>query len=248
MYQKERLDNIVQLVKQYGYVTVKYLVSALHYSNATINRDLNVLVAQKKLRRSYGGVEYIENKGIALPFRYHFMHAEKLKIAKKAAELIQEGDTVFIDSSTTTECMAEFLAEKKDVTVITNNMALVLHLSEYGIQTVCLGGKIVEPPCMLGGEDTVENAMKYQVDKLFFSTGYVSKDGRIGTGAYHLLHTVMAKNAKEVYYLFDHEKLKESKSNERILFDFSKVKGVISDYAFEEKMKRKYPDTQFYQV
>lgn len=248
MYQKERLENILQLVKQYGYVTVKYLVSNLHYSNATINRDLNALAAQKKVRRSYGGVEYIEKKGVPLPFRYHFMRAEKLKIGKKAAEFVCDGDTVFIDASTTTECMTEFLMDKKDLTVITNNMALVMHLSEYGIKTVCLGGKIDEPPCMLYGEDTVENAMKYQADKMFFSTGYVSEDGRIGSGTYGLLHTVMAQNSKEIYYLADHEKLDEKYLPKRYLFDFSKVKGVISDYEFSKEIKRKYPTTRFYKV
>jgi DeoR family fructose operon transcriptional repressor len=248
MYQKERLDNILQLVKQYGYVTVKYLVSTLHYSNATINRDLNALVAQKKVRRSYGGVEYIEKKGVPLPFRYDFMRSEKLKIGKKAAEFIRDGDTVFIDASTTTECMAEFLVEKKDLTVITNNMALVMHLSEYGIKTVCLGGKVIEPPCMLDGEDTVENAMKYQADKMFFATGYVSEDGRIGEGTYGLLHTVMAQNSKEIYYLADHEILDEKHLPKRYLFDFSNVKGVISDYEFSKEIKRKYSNTQFYKV
>ena len=248
MYQKERLENILQLVKQYGYVTVKYLVSTLHYSNATINRDLNALVVQKKVRRSYGGVEYIEKRGVPLPFRYDYMRTEKLKIGKKATELIEEGDTVFIDASTTTECMAEFLIEKKDITVITNNMALVMHLSEFGVKTICLGGAIVEPPCMLNGEDTVQNAMKYRVDKMFFASGYVSEDGRIGEGVYGLLHTVMAQNSKEIYYLADHEKLDEHNHPKRFLFDFSKVKGVISDYEFNAKIKRKYPDTQFYKV
>ena len=43
MYQKERLEQILSIVRQYGYVTVKFLVNELHYSNATVNRDLNVL-------------------------------------------------------------------------------------------------------------------------------------------------------------------------------------------------------------
>lgn len=248
MYQKERLENILQLVKRYGYVTVKYLVSSLHYSNATVNRDLNALVAQGSVRRSYGGVEYIDKKGVPLPFRYHFMRTEKLKIGKKAAEFVRDGDTVFIDASTTAECMTEFLIDKKDLTVVTNNMALVMRLSEYGIKTVCLGGNIVEPPCMLGGEDAVENAMKYHADKMFFATGYVSEDGRIGEGVYRLLHTVMANNSKEIYYLADHEKLDEKHIPKSYLFDFSKVKGVISDYGFGEEIKKKYPSTQFYQV
>lgn len=248
MYQKERLDNILYIVKKNGYVTVKYLVSALHYSNATINRDLNVLESQKKVRRSYGGVEYVERKGVALPFRYHFMRSEKLKIGKKAAEFVQDGDTVFIDASTTAEYMTEYLTEKKNITVITNNMALVMHLSEYGINAICLGGKIIEPPYMLSGVETVENAMKHRADKMFFSTGYVSEDGQIGGGeGYFLLHSVMKNNSKEVYFLVDHEKLSQLPPN-LYLFDFSKITGVISDYEFSEETQRKYSNTKFYKV
>ena len=52
MYQKERLENIMNIMKKYNYVTVKFLVEELHYSTATINRDLNVL-ANQKLIKSY---------------------------------------------------------------------------------------------------------------------------------------------------------------------------------------------------
>ena len=90
--------------------------------------------------------------------------------------------------------------------------------------------------------------MKYRVDKMFFASGYVSEDGRIGEGVYGLLHTVMAQNSKEIYYLADHDKLDEHNQPRRFLFDFSKVKGVISDYEFSAKIKRKYPETQFYKV
>lgn len=249
MYQQERLEQIMRIVKNNGYVTVKYLVSSLHYSNATINRDLNVLQAQKRIKRSYGGVEYVEKKGVPLPFRYHFMHTEKLKIAQKAAELVCDGDTVFIDGSTTAEYMREYLTEKKNITVITNNIALVMRLSEYGIKTICLGGKIIEPPCMLGGVETDESAMKYVVDKMFFATGYASKDGRIGTGeSYYMLHLIMSNNAKKVYYLVDHDKMDENRPHSRYLFDFSKVHGVISDYDFKEEIHKKYPQTEFYKV
>ena len=76
MYQKARLDAILKEVKRYGYVTVKYLVGALHYSNATINRDLNALQRQGKILRTHGGVEYIDGgASVPLPFRYHKMHA-----------------------------------------------------------------------------------------------------------------------------------------------------------------------------
>ena len=68
MYQKERLDEILELLHKYGYVTVKYLVNALHYSNATINRDLNILESQGEIHRTHGGVELAERKGNGTPF------------------------------------------------------------------------------------------------------------------------------------------------------------------------------------
>ena len=103
MYQKERMDEIYDILKKNGYVTVKYLVQQLGYSNATVNRDLNVMENQKRIRRSYGGVELSEAKSVPLIFRYHKMKSIKNKMGKAAADLIADGDTVFIDGSTTTE-------------------------------------------------------------------------------------------------------------------------------------------------
>lgn len=249
MYQKERLDSIMEIVNKYGYVTVKYLVAQLHYSKATINRDLNVLEAQKRLRRSYGGVEVVRGDEVPLPFRYHKMHSEKIKICKKASEFIKDGDTVFIDAATTTELMAEFLADKKDLLVITNNMTLVMRLSEMGVRTICMGGEVVEPYCMLSGADTVATALKYHVDKLFFSVSYVSKEGRVATSPiYQLLLSVMIQNADEVYLLSDREKFGTPLRGREYVCDLSKVKAVISDAELWEETKKKFPNTLFVQV
>lgn len=249
MYQKERLDGILKIVEEYGYVTVKYLVGALHYSNATINRDLNELEAQGLIKRSYGGVELVETAEMKLPFRYHKMHVEKTKLAQAAASLIEDGDTVFIDAATTTEPMADFLTEKKGITVITNNLAIVMRLSKHNINVICLGGKVLEPPCMLDGLDTVENAEKYHADKMFFATGYVSEDGWIGEGTgYFLLHKTMAKNSDKVYYLADHEKFARISGSRRKLLDFSAISGIISDREFHNDAKKKYPNVQFIKV
>jgi DeoR/GlpR family transcriptional regulator of sugar metabolism len=109
------------------------------------------------------------------------MKKEKHKIGKIASDAVCDGDTIFIDASTTAEYMAEYLTEKKDLTVITNNLAIVTRLSEYNIKVICLGGKVLEPPYMLCGIETVENAMKYKADKAFFSTWAISKEGKIAS-------------------------------------------------------------------
>lgn len=251
MYQQERLNRIMQIIRQNGYVTVKYLTSTLHYSNATINRDLNILAGQKLVHRTYGGVEWIEQKGVPLPFRYHKMRAEKLRIAKEAAKFVEDGDTIFIDASTQTELMAGFLTDRKNLTVITNNVAIVTRLSEYNINIVCLGGKVVEPPYMLDGTETAENAATYQADKLFFSTYGFNDTGEIGIGetTYFALHKVMLRNAKKAYFLADHDKLSTpEKRFSRVLCSFEKVDAVISDHSFNEATKAVYPDTTFVKV
>ena len=251
MYQKERLDEILKLVKENGYVTVKYLTNALHYSNATVNRDLNHLESQGLITRTYGGVEAKEDTGVKLPFRYHKMKAEKRKIGERAASFVRDGETIFIDGSTTGEYMAEFLAGKKDLTVVTNNMTLAIRLSEYGISVYCLGGKVVEPPSMLDGVDTVASAARHKAHKMFFSTGFVTEDGKIGTAeTYYLMHQTMVENSEEVYFLADHEKADNvlPKRFNRILFDLSKVRCVISGHEFSEETKRKFPNTLFEKV
>ena len=246
MFQNERISAITDILKQNGYVTVKYLTEVLHYSNATINRDLNIMEKQNLVKRSYGGVELVQEKGTPLPFRYEKMKPAKRKIAQKAAEFVQDGDTIFIDASTTAEYMGRYLLDKKDITVITNNMALVMFLSEYNIHAICLGGEVVEKPSMLSGSDTVENARHYHADKTFFSTGAVCMNGTIAAGgAYHLLHQTIMENAEEVFCLADHGKIKPSTTQIR---NFDEVDYLITDFAIDTSIKEKFSTTKFVDV
>ena len=97
MHQTERIKHIEEILKKNGFVTVKFLTEELHYSTATINRDLNMMEKQKMVRRSYGGVELLKNRSVPLVFRYNKMRPAKNKIGKKAAEFIHDGETIFID-------------------------------------------------------------------------------------------------------------------------------------------------------
>lgn len=138
MYQRERLNNIIEILRQNNYVTVKYLVKALSYSTATINRDLVLLEAKGIITRTYGGVELNKSNHIPPELRYHKMHKEKNRIAREAAKHINNGDTIFIDGSTTCQCMSEYIVGKKDITVITNNISLVSFLALHSVKTICL--------------------------------------------------------------------------------------------------------------
>ena len=124
MYQSERMDEILKILKKYHYVTVDYLVEQIRYSPASIRRDLTMLEKKGLVKRSYGGVEIKSDTSIPFIFRQHSMKLAKNSIAGRAAELVRDNDTVFIDGSTSAQYLGHFLVNKKNITVITNNMLL----------------------------------------------------------------------------------------------------------------------------
>lgn len=248
MYQKERVNKIMSILKINGYVNVKFLCEEIGYSKATINRDLNYMQKQNMIKRSYGGIELIENRNIPLKFRYHKMKNEKKHICKVASDIVKDGDIIFIDSSSTTEFMIQHIKDKKDITVITSNIAIVVYLSMFSnIKVICLGGKIIEHPSMLGGDLSVKNAMNYKADKFFFSTDSINTNGEIvDGGAYNLLINIMAKNSKQVIYLADHSKVNIwSKS---VVMTVADVDIVVTDYKFDNEFKAKYSQTKFIEI
>ena len=244
MSQHLRQEAILDILKKQGYVPVKYLVDVLHYSNATINRDLNVLKEKGLIKRTYGGVS-ISGKGQypTITTRQHLMKKEKRLICKVAAEQVCDGDIIFIDGSTTAQYMAPYLIDRKNITVITNNISLVEYLSDHAIPVVCLGGQVLEPPCMLCSSETVEFAARFVANKMFFSTGRFTVDGTTDSCAYDLLRRTMIAHSDRVYYLADHHKVSESVR--KIFCDFRQIHTVISDYDFPEETKRAFPDTEF---
>jgi len=244
LYQNERIELITNILKQRGYATVKELVQTLRYSNATVNRDLNVMEKRGVVKRSYGGAELV---GVLekLKIRYQKMKPEKMRLAKRAAQFVSDGDTIFIDASTTAEYMAQYLLEKKDLTVISNNMALVSFLSEFSVNCVCLGGRVIEKPYMLCDENTVLNARRYHADKMFFSTGGVSPSGSIAFGGdYCLLLQTMMDNSDKVFFMADKDKIRENHSIKR----FEELDCVIVDFPIDQAVKDRCPHTDIIEI
>ena len=101
MSTKLRQDAILDILSKQGYVSVQYLTEILHYSTATINRDLNALQNKKLVVRSHGGVELCQSQYIPIFFRSHKMQVEKRNIGRTAAGYVKDGDVIFIDGSTT---------------------------------------------------------------------------------------------------------------------------------------------------
>lgn len=246
MSQKVRQEQILQILKKQGCVTVRYLSDTLQYSTATINRDLNAMQRQGLVKRSYGGVEATTQRRLPPLVQRQFYHKkEKRLIAEAAVGRIENGDTVFLDGSTTVQYMVPFLFQKKDLTVITNSLRLAIELGDSPLTVVCLGGRVAERPYVLHSDLTVENAMHYYPDKMFFSTDRVTEDGNIHSNLF-LLDKCLIKNSREVWFLTDRTKLVDRLDTS--VCDFSEITGVISDFEFFKETKERYPDTTFISV
>jgi len=248
MVKAQRQERMISLLRETGFATAKELMTHTGYSSATIHRDLIELERRGLVKRCSGGVKVLEQMTYPpLPSRYVFQKEEELRIARAAAAFIQDGDTVFLDTGTTNNYIIPCLEEKKDVHIITNNILLALRSSQAGFKVTVLGGTVCERPSMLTGELTVENIMRFRVDKTFFSSVAFSRDGRISGGdSHHLVHRAMMERADQVFFLTCASKCTDDFRMD--LCTVGDVDTVISDFAFSDAIKKKYSKTTFVQV
>lgn len=145
----ERHANILQLVKERGFIENDELAKLFNVSIVTIRRDLKALCHQHLVTLEHGGVaaaDYID--GIVEPLyeTKAYIHSEqKHAIGTAAAKLIAGGETIILDSGTTTACIARHLKNSKlnNVTVITNDLIIGKELCPHpGINVVVVGGML----------------------------------------------------------------------------------------------------------
>lgn len=245
MYQKERLEQIIKILKKVHYTTVDYLVEQIRYSPATIRRDLTQLEKQGLIKRSHGGAEINEENQTPFIFRQHSMKSAKSKMAKAAANLIKSGDVVYLDGSSTVQYLGHFLLDKKDICVVTNNIILASFLAENGIETYCAGGKVTELPGTASGMITANTFSSFKADIMFFSTDGIDNDGviTIKPEGYWLHNNAMLDNSKKHIYLCGSDKI--GKHSKIVQCDLSKIDYFISDGDLSQKTKEKFTKTQY---
>lgn len=245
MYQQERMDQIMKILKKNHYVTVDYLVNEIRYSPASIRRDLTLLQKQGLVVRSYGGVSIKDDRGTPFRFRQHSMKLAKNSIAKRAAALVKNGDTVFLDSSSTTQYMGPYLTDKKGIIVITSNMTLATYLHEHGITTYCTGGKVCEYPGILGGELIGRTLTLFNIDIAFFSSVGIDSDGKILVTSETALknNEVLRETSKKFVFLCGSDKFNAKARYNSLTFD--DIDYFVSDGDVGEEIKNKYKNTVF---
>lgn len=163
------------------FLKVGELALSLDVSESTIRRSLSDLEKKGLVKRKHGGAIIVERNNLTTSFTYrtHKNVLEKRKIALKAVRLINEGDVIFIDASTTAYFIVEYLNEFNNITVVTNGIDTLALLAKYKIPAVSTGGKIDVLNSALVGSFAENLVESVHANVAFFSAQSVNKKGEI---------------------------------------------------------------------
>lgn len=210
IFQEERLDKILDLLDENKRLLTNVLADQLNTTSATIRKDLTILEKKGLLKRTHGGA--VKSKklysGLALSEKEKIGIDEKRKLVKEAAKLISEGDTIILDSGSTTSLLAKEIKLLKGVTVITNAMNIASDLVHTDIEVILIGGSLLKETLTLVGPLADEMLKKISSGKLFIGVDGI--DFEIGLTTPNILEAnttrVMMGISGEVILLTDSSK------------------------------------------
>jgi DeoR/GlpR family transcriptional regulator of sugar metabolism len=232
-----RHSKLLDIVNALGRVDVNTLSERLKVSKVTIRKDLDLLEEKGLLKREHGFAVMVSSDDISN--RLAFSYDIKRKIAELAAEMIENGETIMIESGSTCALLAEELAtNKRDITIVTNSAFIAAYIRELPYaKIVLLGGDYQTESQVAVGPITRKCAESFFVDKLFVGTdGFTEKAGF--TGKNHMrTETVraMAENANKVIILTESSKFLQQGVVAQ--FKASEVAALITDDKIPETIE-----------
>lgn len=212
MLAEQRRQKILELIQEEGSARVKALSETFSVTEPTIRQDLEKLEADNHIVREHGGahIKDISNKVRTLSLHHMVNMNKKAAIGAKAAEYIQEGDSIILDAGSTTTEIAKNMLEMKNITVVTNslNIALMLGGNPF-IHIVVTGGEFKAPTLSLTGEKSAEFFDQIYTSKLFLAVGGVSLNGGLTFPGFAdiAVKRAMVNSAEEIYLVADSKKI-----------------------------------------
>lgn len=231
----ERRRRICDLLREHGRVTVEDLSRRFNTSVVTIRLDLAALEAAGALARSRGGaLARLENDELPILIKQTLHHAEKIRIAKAATALINDGETIVLDSGTTTAEIARQIRTLglKSINVITNALNIALLLSDVpAVRLIMLGGVLRQESNSLSGYMAESAIANLQADRLFL--GADGLDPEIGLMTPHFaeaqLNAKMIQISRQVVAVADSSKL--TRRNVSVIAKLDQLHILITDTA-----------------
>ncbi len=212
MLKNEREREIIEAMKDRdGRIGVKELCSALYASESSIRRDLAALENRGLIKRTRGGAELLADYSGVVEFRKRTCHNVEAKkaIAEKAAGLIEDGNVLFLDQSSTSFYLARAIMDRNSLTIVTNNVEIISLMADTRIKTIASGGYLSgeNRVCLLGADAQYIFEHMF-ADLAFFSAKALSDEGIVYdcTREEVLVRGAMIRNARKKAFLCDSEK------------------------------------------
>lgn len=209
-FQEERRVQIMDILKKETRVTTNDLIKKFNTTAVTIRKDLALLEKKGFLKRTHGGAMITNKlfKGLALNEKEKLNIEEKLSIVKEAAKLISEGDTIILDSGSTTTLLAKEIIHLKNITVITNALNIAYELIHSDMEVILTGGTLLKDTSTLVGPLAETVLSKISSGKLFQGVDGIDYEIGLTTPNIQEAHTsrIMMKRAGETIVLVDSSK------------------------------------------
>src|SRR5579871_4440756 len=229
---EERRRRICEFLRAEGRVTVEALAQRFGTSQVTIRADLSALEAAGALVRTHGGALLREEEDEPLDVKQLQHHAEKVRIAQAAVAMIRDGETIILDSGTTTAEIARALRKSslQSINVITNALNIAALLMDVpAVRLIMLGGVLRRESNSLSGHMATEALAKLQADRLYL--GADGLDPEIGVMTPHLqeaeLNAQMMRITRQVVVVADSSKL--IRRNISIIARVEQISMLITD-------------------
>lgn len=211
MIQYERQRKLLEIMKEKRSATIKELAKLIYVSEASVRRDIEQMENMGLVSRVYGGVVLLEHKNSVVPLSLRDVenHNVKDKLARRAAEMIPDGATVFIDSSSTTWRIVKYIGHCKDLRIVTNSLTIFKELKDENVEAYCTGG-IFRPQTQDFVGFFAENYIRsVNADIVFFSAQAISNEGEISdvSAEWTSLRRAMIDRAKKRVFLCDSSKI-----------------------------------------
>lgn len=208
---KNRQEKIIELIEARHSISIAELKEYFHVSEMSIRRDLRALEAKGIIFRVHGGAISAWDRGYSPPYitRKSKFKAEKERIGRLAASLVNDGESIALDVGTTTFEVAQHLTEKKNLTIITPSFNIAnLLLDHSGVRIILTGGILRPGELSMVGHLAERAVREFYVDKLFLGAGGI--DLKAGITEYNLedaaVKRSMLTNAKSIYVVADSSK------------------------------------------
>lgn len=237
----ERHETILDLLKERKFITTEKLAKELFVSSATIRRDLSILEKQGQINRVSGGASIIEPVVSPLDLSLHYTNRIQLKekehISKIATTLVKDGQTIFLDSSTTVMKLAEKLERFEDLICLTNSVTTAQTILQFDKKKVHLTGGVVNPSYMnTYGTEAVNNISLHYSDITFISGRGLSEKGISDTNPYEAeIKRSFAKNTHCLVALIDHSKFDVTHFN--ISVPLNHIDIIVTDQALPAQLQ-----------